>query len=59
MSSAVFRDIVHASLQSDLNSYSGFALPILTEQGLMSVTWGAGVNRNGIRALTEIAIILS
>jgi len=26
-----FRDIVHASLQPDLNSYSGFALPIVTE----------------------------
>jgi len=38
---SLFRDIVHASLQPDLNSYSGFALPILTEsEGLMSLTWG-------------------
>lgn len=38
---SLFRDIVHASLQSDLNSYSGFALPIVTEsEGLMSLTWG-------------------
>jgi hypothetical protein len=38
---SLFRDIVHASLQPDLNSYSGFALPIQTEsEGLMSLTWG-------------------
>jgi len=38
---SLFRDIVNASLQPDLNSYSGFSLPILTEtEGLMSLTWG-------------------
>ena len=38
---SLFRDIVHASLQPDLNSYSGFALPIVTDtEGLMSLTWG-------------------
>jgi len=38
---SLFRDIVHASLQPDLNSYSGFALPVQTEsEGLMSLTWG-------------------
>jgi hypothetical protein len=36
-----FRDILHASLQPDLNSYGGFQLPIVTEsEGLMSLTWG-------------------
>jgi hypothetical protein len=37
----LFRDIVHASLQPDLNAYSGFQLPILTEEeGRVSLTWG-------------------
>ena len=37
----LFRDIVHASLQPDLNAYSGFQLPIVTEEeGRMSLTWG-------------------
>ena len=38
---SLFRDVVHASLQPDLNSCSGFELPILTEsEGLMALTWG-------------------
>ena len=36
-----FSDIVHASLQSDLNAYSGFETPVVTDaEGLMSMTWG-------------------
>jgi hypothetical protein len=36
-----FRDILNASLNSDPNAYSGFALPVLTEtEGLVSLTWG-------------------
>jgi hypothetical protein len=38
---SMFRDIVHASLQPDLNAYSGFALPVKTDaEGLVSLTWG-------------------
>jgi hypothetical protein len=36
-----FRDIVNASLESDLNAYSGIETPVLTDaEGLMSMTWG-------------------
>jgi hypothetical protein len=36
-----FRDIVHASVQSDPNAYSGFQLPVVTDsEGLVSLTWG-------------------
>jgi hypothetical protein len=36
-----FRDILHATVQSDPNAYSGFQLPIVTDtEGLMSLTWG-------------------
>ncbi len=36
-----FRDIVHASLQPDLNAYSGFEMPVMTDtEGLVSLTWG-------------------
>lgn len=38
---SLFRDIVTASLQPDLNEYGGFELPILTKaDGLVSLTWG-------------------
>jgi hypothetical protein len=36
-----FRDILQAQLQPDLNAYSGFELPVVTEtEGLMAMTWG-------------------
>ena len=38
---SLFRDIVKASLQPDLNEYGGFELPIWTlSEGLVSMTWG-------------------
>jgi hypothetical protein len=38
---SLFRDILHASLQPDLNAYSGFELPVVTDsEGLMAITWG-------------------
>ena len=38
---SMFRDILQASFEPDVNSYSGFQLPVLTEaEGLVNLTWG-------------------
>lgn len=38
---SMFRDILHAQLQPDLNAYSGFQLPVVTDaEGIVDLTWG-------------------